>query len=357
MFTEFKQKMVIKNMYKNPPPSISPLLVEEGNPLEFLQLLERTVNIISAYGSQHSIFHQAVSSVFAALQRLFEDVESISLSSSLEGWKFNGHVLSSQESSLKSLKEMFERFFIAKLSLFQGILEDEFVHLLAAFAEAKPDDFFQLISEDHFSHVKVEREPPPSSDAKLSVQPRFTPPVLSHEEQEEESHHSDTELTEELESLSALFEELDGMIKSNVSNENRIEDILELANTNLDDTVYSTREKLENLSRQLGGSEDTGTIDGQGTAMDRKELLSSISEISQELMQPLTAITTLLEMLLDGYAGDLNHEQHTMVTIASNSGEHLKFLMNELIDIVGYPVNKGVDDRFHTTSDQVVRKK
>jgi signal transduction histidine kinase len=91
--------------------------------------------------------------------------------------------------------------------------------------------------------------------------------------------------------------------------------------------------------------------------MDRKELLSSISEISQELMQPLTAITTLLEMLLSGYAGDLNHDQQTMLTIASNSGEHLTFLMKELIDIVGYPVNTGVDDRFHTTSEQVVQQK
>ena len=60
-------------------------------------------------------------------------------------------------------------------------------------------------------------------------------------------------------------------------------------------------------------------------------------------------------MLLGGYAGDLNHDQINMLTIASNSGEHLSFLMNELVSIVGCPVNKGVDDRFHTTSDRVVQ--
>jgi hypothetical protein len=73
-------------------------------------------------------------------------------------------------------------------------------------------------------------------------------------------------------------------------------------------------------------------------------------------MQPLTAITASLEMLLGGYAGALNHDQRTMLDIASNSGEHLTFLMKELIAIVGFPVNKGVDNRFHTTSERVVRQ-
>jgi hypothetical protein len=44
-----------------------------------------------------------------------------------------------------------------------------------------------------------------------------------------------------------------------------------------------------------------------------------------------------------------------MLTLAYNSGEHLKHLMNELITIVGFPANKGIDKRFHTTSKQVVQ--
>ena len=328
----------------------------EKTPIEVLQLLGRAIHIISTYGSQHSIFHQAILTTFVALQHLFSDHESIILSNTPKGWIINGESFSEEDPSLKSLKEMFQRLSIAELSLFQGISEEELANLIAALALAKPNAFFQLISDNHFSHVKVKKSSLKSSMDELSKQLGFTPPSLPHNAPEE-AKEPVSEITEELDTLSELFEELDTLIKSNVSNENRIEDILELANMNLGDTVYSTREKLENLSRQLTTTEDTGTIDGQGKAMDRKELLSSISEISQELMQPLTAITTLLEMLLSGYAGDLNHDQRTMLTIASNSGEHLTFLMNELIDIVGYPVNKGVDDRFHTTSDQVIRKK
>ena len=174
-----------------------------------------------------------------------------------------------------------------------------------------------------------------------------------------ESQHSDgtgttSSIVAGLDSLATVFEKLEALVKSGGGNEGEIEGLLGQASQTLDETLCSTREKLDNLSNQLSESEkDTGTIGGQASDMDRKELLSSISEISQELMQPLTAITASLEMLLGGYAGALNHDQRTMLEIASNSGEHLTFLMKELIDIVGFPVNRGVDGRFHTTSKQI----
>lgn len=154
-----------------------------------------------------------------------------------------------------------------------------------------------------------------------------------------------------LNTLTTVFEKLESLMKADKSDNSKVKDLLGQASSNLDDTTYSTKEKLEVLSKQL---EDTGTIGGQGKEMSRKELLSSIAEISQELMQPLTAISASLEMMLGGYAGDLNLEQCGMLDIANNSGMHLTFLMNELIEIVGCPMNKGVDDRFHTTSEQVV---
>ena len=154
-----------------------------------------------------------------------------------------------------------------------------------------------------------------------------------------------------LNTLTTVFEKLDRLMKADETDRHQVKELLGQASENLDDTIYSTKEKLEVLSKQL---EDTGTIGGQGKEMSRKELLSSISEISQELMQPLTAISASLEMMLGGYVGELNLEQRSMLDIANNSGAHLTFLMKELIAIVGCPTNTGVDDRFHTTSEQVV---
>jgi hypothetical protein len=156
-----------------------------------------------------------------------------------------------------------------------------------------------------------------------------------------------------LNSLAKVFEKLEKLMKSQDSTGTRLRDLLGEATNNLDGTIDSTREKLDMLSQQLQEF-DTGTIGGEGRTMNRKELLSSISEVAQELMQPLTAINASLEMMLQGYAGTVTADQQELLGLAANSGEHLKFLMNELINIVGLPTNKGVDNRFHTTSDQVV---
>jgi hypothetical protein len=156
-----------------------------------------------------------------------------------------------------------------------------------------------------------------------------------------------------LNTLATVFEKLETLMKSDQTDGGKVKDLLGQANHNLDDTLDSTKEKLELLSQQIA-DDDTGTIGGHGRSMNRKELLSSISEIAQELMQPLTAINASLEMMLGGYVGEVNSEQHTILDLANNSGAHLTFLMKELIEIVGCPTNKGVDERFHTTSEQVV---
>ena len=153
-----------------------------------------------------------------------------------------------------------------------------------------------------------------------------------------------------LETLTRVFQRLESLMKSEEADQGVVRDLIGEASENLDDTVCSAKEKLNILSKQL---EDTGTIGGQGREMTRKEILSSIAEIAQELMQPLTAISATHEMMLKGYSGKINPEQRSMLDLANNSGEHLAFLIEELIEIVGCPANKGVDERFHTTSDQV----
>ncbi len=154
-----------------------------------------------------------------------------------------------------------------------------------------------------------------------------------------------------LSTLATVFEKLESLMKSDKTDGNRMKALLGQASDNLDDSLDSTKEKLQALSQQL---DDTGTIGGHGKEMSRKELLSSIAEISQELMQPLTAIHASLEMMIGGYVGEVTLEQRNMLDIANNSGAHLTFLMQELIAIVGCPTNKGVDERFHTTSEKVV---
>ncbi|MBT8046132.1 MAG: hypothetical protein KJN67_03095 [Pontiella sp.] len=157
-------------------------------------------------------------------------------------------------------------------------------------------------------------------------------------------------------SLVNVFDKIEQLMKASDSDGGEVKHLLDEANHNLDDTAFHAKEKLEILSEQLHGK-GIGTIGGQGLYMDQAELLESLAEAAQELMQPLTAINASLEMMLQGYVGEFSEEQQDLLNLASNSGEHLKFLMREMIDIVGCPVNKGVDDRFHMTSEEVMLKK
>lgn len=156
-------------------------------------------------------------------------------------------------------------------------------------------------------------------------------------------------------SLATVFEKLEHAIQDNELHEEEVKSLLEKANTNLDDTVDTTRDKLDQLSKQLQVAK-AGTIGGQGRKMEQRELLAALAEVAQELMQPLTAINASLEMMLNGFVGEITNDQRDLLDLASDSGEHLKYLMKGLIGIVGCPTNKGVDSRYHTTSGQVVQR-
>ncbi|MDF7825053.1 hypothetical protein P4B35_13605 [Pontiellaceae bacterium B12227] len=168
-----------------------------------------------------------------------------------------------------------------------------------------------------------------------------------------ESGRESSHIEAGLSSLTNVFERLESLMKSDDANGTAVKDLLGQANENLDDTISTTKEKLDVLSQQLNEGEGR-TIGGHGRNMTQDELLAALSEVAQELMQPLTAITASLEMMLQGFVGDITADQRDLLDLASNSGEHLKYLMRELINIVGCPTNKGVDSRYHTTSEEVI---
>lgn len=173
--------------------------------------------------------------------------------------------------------------------------------------------------------------------------------IIVDNQKPKSQQHSD------IDNLSTVFKKLESLMKSDSTRDGQVKDMLGKANEDLDDTLCTTQGKLEILSRQV--KEDQGSIGGEGRNMTSEELLSALSEVAQELMQPLTAINASMEMMLHGYVGDISPDQKELLSMASSSGEHLKFLMVELINIVGCPTNTGIDERYHTTSDAVAEMK
>ncbi|MEI6892546.1 MAG: hypothetical protein V5783_10290 [Pontiella sp.] len=167
-----------------------------------------------------------------------------------------------------------------------------------------------------------------------------------------ESHRNSSKIKKGLTSLTRVFERLENLIKPNHSDGETVKDLMGQANENLGHTTRSTTKKLASLSKQLTEHKG-GTIGGHGRNMEQDDLLAALAEVAQELMQPLTAITASLEMMLKGFVGEITEDQRDLLNLSTKSGEHLKYLMKELIHLVGCPTNKGTDNRYHITSEQV----
>jgi hypothetical protein len=82
---------------------------------------------------------------------------------------------------------------------------------------------------------------------------------------------------------------------------------------------------------------------GVGLQLSREELLKSLAEINQELVQPLTVSSALLQMLKAGTAGTLSDAQRELVQTASEGMDRLERLIAYLQRISGFPVDISPD--------------
>jgi len=76
---------------------------------------------------------------------------------------------------------------------------------------------------------------------------------------------------------------------------------------------------------------------GIGLQLSREELLASLAEINQELVQPLTASNAMLQMLASGSIGDLSSQQQAIIQQTTEGLERLEKLIDYLQRISGLP--------------------
>jgi hypothetical protein len=69
----------------------------------------------------------------------------------------------------------------------------------------------------------------------------------------------------------------------------------------------------------------------------RQRRLEVIAEIAQEFCQPLTVISSTLEMIRQCRAGTITDQQGALLSLAARSSDRMDGLINDLIDICGMP--------------------
>ena len=115
----------------------------------------------------------------------------------------------------------------------------------------------------------------------------------------------------------------------------------------VDALVSDTNRKIRDIIDEYRADEDEGSEQDESVSigevpdskkrMTRKELYSHLSEIGQEICQPLSVINCSLSMITSGRLGDTTDPQDDMLKLATENTDKLKALADNLMEISGVP--------------------
>ena len=101
--------------------------------------------------------------------------------------------------------------------------------------------------------------------------------------------------------------------------------------------VGTLAEKVDADREMVAQLEAEARAQGVGLSLSREELLSSLAEINQELAQPLTATTAVIDVLEEGKLGAVTEAQRDVLSVASEGMKRLSKLVGYLQTISGMP--------------------
>ncbi len=97
-------------------------------------------------------------------------------------------------------------------------------------------------------------------------------------------------------------------------------------------------EKVHADRMQIAKLEEAARESGAPIHLSREELLESLAEINQELAQPLTVSTALVELLSSGRLGEVDEKQRKVFDLATSSLQRLEMVVKYLQRLSGTPI-------------------
>lgn len=153
-----------------------------------------------------------------------------------------------------------------------------------------------------------------------------------------------------LEHLLASVETLAAQRSAGNTESRSMANALESISREVHSLIQRTQGQAATLAQRVDADRDTvaelerkARDSGVGLQLYRQELLGSLAEINQELVQPLTTSTALLQMLSSGKIGAVTDEQRDVLKMASEGMERLEKLIMYLQRISGFPVELSPD--------------
>lgn len=125
---------------------------------------------------------------------------------------------------------------------------------------------------------------------------------------------------------------------------------LEMIGREVESLIQHTQGQAASLAQRVDADRSTvaelekrARESGVGLQLSREELLGSLAEINQELVQPLTTSSAMLQMLSSSKMGDLSDGQRDVLKMATEGMDRLEKLIAYLQRISGFPIELAPD--------------
>ncbi|MEI8243584.1 MAG: histidine kinase dimerization/phospho-acceptor domain-containing protein [bacterium] len=149
-------------------------------------------------------------------------------------------------------------------------------------------------------------------------------------------------LAELLRQAASLLEQNDAAIsddhqESVMAAFNQIRDTLSAMTSDSERQITTFAGQVNADRKTIADIETAARRRGIGLQLTRSELITRYAEISQEIAQPLTVSSGVIELLNSGHAGELSAAQRELLAMAAESVERVNRLVSHLQQISGMP--------------------
>jgi hypothetical protein len=138
-------------------------------------------------------------------------------------------------------------------------------------------------------------------------------------------------LPQAMATLASVLDQFDALMRTDAPKE-KVQEAVEAMKASVEEVASDTERRLDRFDREWGAL--------RGKAADAnalRDLMDRLAELGQELLQPLTVINCVLNMLATGGGESIPETSRDMVELANESGIRMRDLMQRLLDIVGLP--------------------
>ena len=118
---------------------------------------------------------------------------------------------------------------------------------------------------------------------------------------------------------------------------NRIRAFLSEMASGSEREITSLASQVDDDRQTIASIESAAKRRGIGLKLTRAELIGRYAELNQEVLQPLTVSTGVIDMLRSGCVGQLSPQQQDLLKLASESVERVNQLVSYMNRISGLP--------------------